>query len=239
MVFSEPVGEAQSARLNLGMGVGRGSLMASGNADSLIDADLRYIGTVDYEVQPGDETVINLSHSGQDVSAGFNFFGWTLGVDERDLHWNDSLAPDIPFNITINGGVGEQTIDLSGVQITSFTLNTGVGEAQITLPAIDNRVPVRLSGGVGKTVLNVPEGTLITADIDGGVGETVIDLPDNAAVRIDANGGLSRFDFPPSWTRVSGDDSNGVWESPAYATASIDERIEIEYDGGIGTLRVH
>lgn len=236
---SAPIAGAESATISVGMAVGPGSIYALNDSDQLIVGDLRYIGDVTFNATGGNVAQINLSHNGS-VNIGFDFLGWTVGVDDRDLHWNVGLTPSIPIDLTVDGGVGDNTFDLTGLQLTRLNFKSGVGDATITLPALDgSSMPVQINGGVGKTIVNIPNGTFLSASIDGGVGETDIDVPDNAPVRVETSGGLSSANVPSGWTRISGDDRNGVWESPAYAGAASDARIDISYNGGVGSLRVY
>jgi predicted membrane protein len=68
------------------------------------------------------------------------------------------------------------------------------------------------------------------------VGEVSIDVPDGAAVRIDANTGLGEIDVPSDYAQVSGDDNDGVWESPAYNSDA--RQVNISFNGGIGGLEI-
>lgn len=236
--LSEPVGEAASARMNLGVGVGNASVTALSDSNNLIEADLRYVGEVQFDVAAGAQTVVTLNHEQTTASSGFDFFGWTLALDPSDLHWNILLTPAIPIDLTLNGGVGTSHVDLSSLQITRLAINTGVGDSVVTLPDSDDVLPVSVNGGVGRTTLTLPEGAALIADINAGVGETFIDVPNDAAVRIQIEGGLGGVTLPSAWQRISGEDRNGVWESPTYGTAASNDRIEIDYNGGVGGLRV-
>ncbi|MBL8131389.1 MAG: hypothetical protein JNL42_05995 [Anaerolineae bacterium] len=236
--LNEPVGEAASARMNLGVGVGNASVAALSDSSSLIEADLRYVGDVRFDVTPGAQTVVTLNHEQTASTPGFDFFGWTLALDPSDLHWNILLTPAIPIDLTFNGGVGTSRVDLSGLQITRLAINTGVGDSVVTLPDSEGMIPVRVNGGVGRTTLTIPEGAALNADINAGVGDTTIDVPNDAAVRIQIEGGLGGVNLPSSWQRVSGEERSGVWESPTYDTAASGDRIEIDYNGGVGGLRV-
>ncbi|MBK8020543.1 MAG: hypothetical protein IPK19_03705 [Chloroflexi bacterium] len=238
MSIDEPLGDATSARMNLGIGVGTTTVSALQDSGSLIQADLRYAGDVQFNVEPGAQADITLSNSSSDANFGFDFFGWTLAVDERDLRWDVRLTPSIPLDLRVSGGVGSATVDLTGLQVTNVVINTGVGEQRITLPSGEGVLPVEISGGVGKTVLTIPAGAGVTADINAGVGETVIDVAGDAAVRLRADGGLGGVNVPAGWERISGEDRNGVWESPTFSDAATEDRIDIDYNGGVGSLRI-
>lgn len=237
LTTSEPLGSTQSARVNLAMSIGGGSVYALSDTDQLVTADLRYIGEANLDVREGSEALITLSNETTGNTQAFGFLGLTLG--ENDLYSHIGLSPSIPLELSVSGGVGSTSLDLSGLQLSNLNFNSGVGDTTISLPASADGLNIEINGGVGKNVLIVPEGATIRADISGGVGDMEIDLPDDAAVRVDASGGLNSFSFPASWTRVSGENDDGVWESPAYRDAAIGDRIEIDYNAGVGSLRVH
>jgi predicted membrane protein len=82
----------------------------------------------------------------------------------------------------------------------------------------------------------ISEGAAVELRVSGGVGETVIDVPAGAAVSIDASTGLGGVNVPSDYARISGDDDDGVWQSANYTDST--RQISIRYDGGVGGLTV-
>lgn len=234
---TEPLGAAQSAQVNLAMSIGEGSVYALSDGDQLVAADVRYIGEAELDVRGGSQAVVTLTNETNGSSQTVGFLGLSLG--ENDLYSHIGLSPTIPLDLTVSGGVGSTALDLSGLQLTRLQIHTGVGDTTITLPPTAEQLVVEINGGVGKNVLILPDGATIRASISGGVGDMEIDLAEDAPVRVDASGGLNSFVFPPTWSRVSGEEDDGIWESPAYRAASTEQRIDIDYNAGVGTLRVH
>jgi hypothetical protein len=240
--FSEPVGDATSARVSLNLGVADTTITPLSDSTDLISADLRYIGEVEFVAEGETEKVISLSQTDEGNDGSFTLFGLGWVFQEEDLDWNIGLSPEVPIDLSIKGGVGASNFDLSELQITDLDLSSGVGEINLSLPATSEPLDAQVSGGVGKISLTIPEGTGdINVDINGGVGETTIDVPDDAGVRIEVNTGVGVVNLPSSFTRTSGDDDNivgenGAWQSENFAEA--DQQIIITYKGGVGSLNV-
>jgi hypothetical protein len=134
---------------------------------------------------------------------GIGLFGsW---MDQRV--WTLELSPEIPLRLTVDAGVGEAEIDLSGLDLTELVLHGGVGRTVVTLPA-EGRGHVRMDLGVGENVLQVPEGV---------------------GVRIQVDGGLAPVTVPAGYTR-----GDGVYTSPGYATA--ESRVDVDISAGVGSI---
>ena len=241
--YSELVGEATSAQVNLDLSVGKATVQALSDSDKLIDADLRYVGDVNFKVtNSGSEKAVVLNAKNDSVQ-WFNFLGLSLnsGQDENDLRWNIGLSPNLPLDLRLSGGVGESTLDLSGLQLTRLSYNSGVGDTTVSLPG-SGSYSVDFNGGVGKLAVNFAEGAAVNANVDAGVGEITLDVPDDAPVRLKADGGLGGINVPANFIRVSGEDNglnrNGEWESASYSSADDNARITIDFNGGVGSLTV-
>ncbi len=234
-VVSEPLGDASRAEVRLDLSVGDANVRAAQDTNALITADVNYLGDLRFEVSGGDTRLVRLYNDNQQSTNFFTpFWGW--GNDEQRLRWDVALSPNIPIDLQVNGGVGESTLDLSDLQLTNLDVNTGVGGINVTLPAGDYTVDI--SGGVGGTDIRIDEGAALNITVNAGVGGTNIDVPEGMAVRLDANGGLGGVNVPGGWERISGERDEGVWQTVDYAAASADERITIDYNGGVGGLTV-
>lgn len=234
--FSEPVGDARTANVTLALSVGRATVDALDDSSDLIDANLTYVGEIDFQVEGETAKTIHLGQRGNvsttNLTGPFDFLGW-LGSDE--LYWDIGLSPAVALDLTINGGVGEADLDLSGLRLTALDVNTGVGEIDLVLPAAGGYTAA-VNGGVGEVRITITESAPLTLDINGGVGAVVVDVPDETAVRLEADTGLGGVTAPGWLHQISGDDDNGVWESDGYSTA--DSRITITFNGGIGGFTI-
>lgn len=239
--FSEPVEDATSARINLDLGVTNTTIRALSDSSNLIDADISYVGEVEFVAEGETEKVISLSQTDEGADFGFNFLG--LGFNDDELQWNIGLSPDVPLDLRINGGIGSATLDLSGLQITALDVNSGVGEVNLMLPAslpeAVRTLDAHIASGVGEFTITIPEGLDIALDINGGVGQFTIDVPEDAGVHVEADSGVGSVEV--SFPQISGDDDeflgeSGTWETENFAEAS--QQIRITFDGGVGGLTV-
>ena len=127
--------------------------------------------------------------------------------------WQISLTPDLPLELTIDGGNGATTADLAGLALSELTLDAGNGRTTASLPA--GRYTVRVDGGNGGISVTLPAGVAARVEYDEG------------------NGSVSVGDH---FARISGDGDEGVYETDDYATA--EERVLFIVDSGNGSVRI-
>lgn len=234
--YSAPLDDASSARVDLNLSVGTSTVRPLADSTNLIEADLRYVGEIDFRVEGGAERVVSLGQRGE-VNVGFNPFGFFLPWNgNNDLRWDVGLSPAVPMALSIHNGVGEANLDLSSLQLTSLSLNGGVGEIHATLPATRTPYRATVNNGVGEVSLTIMRGAALDLTVSGGVGGLTIDVPDGAAVRLTSQGGLGDLNLPGDLVRISGQDHEGVWETDGFSQAELP--ITIEYNGGVGGLTV-
>ncbi len=231
--YSEPLEGADSAQLDLNLSVGSVTVQALTDSNDLIDADMRYIGDVNFDVSSaGSEKYVTLTTSNE--NGGFyNFLGFTIG---DELRLDIALTPLIPLDLRLNGGVGETRLDLSDLQLSSLNIQGGVGETTISLP--NGGYAFLLDGGVGATTVNFAETGAVTATITGGIGGVTLNIPDGLPVRLESDGGLGGVNVSGDFEQISSDGDNGVWETANFREASDDARLIIELDGGVGGVNV-
>ncbi len=232
--YSEPVGNATSARVNLDIGVASTTVKALDDSNDLFKANIRYIGEVTFKVAGDTQKSINLSQT--ENTGSLDFLGW---FDQpRNLHWDVTLTKNVPIALDVNCGVSDTTLDLSGLQITDLRVNGGVGNVNVTVPNVDNSYNVNLNGGVGNLNVDVATGAAVQFDIKGGVGSVNIHVPDGVGVKLDANSGVGDIRVPSNYVKVSGGDKRvgeeGVWQTNDFETAK--RQVTIHYEGGVGSL---
>jgi predicted membrane protein len=237
--FEEPVGDATAATINVDLGVGRGTVTSLSDSNQLITADMSYAGEVEFNASGEAEKVVTLSFRNDEPVLNLDFLGLTFNQDETELYTNVSLSPNVPLDLDVNAGVGENTLDLAGLQLERLRVNSGVGKLTLTLPPTSEVIDVSINSGVGETFINVSEGAIFDADIHGGLGQTTIDLPEGAAIRLEATTGLGDIEVPGGFERIDSgnDDDRSIWQTANYEDTT--NRITIAYQGGIGQLLVH
>ncbi|MEO8084172.1 MAG: DUF5668 domain-containing protein [Ardenticatenales bacterium] len=129
--------------------------------------------------------------------------------DIRGRIWDLAVARGVPLAVTVDGGVGRYTLDLTDVTLTSLDLDIGVGNADATLPA-SGRIAVKVDGGVGSLTLHLPRGLAARVAADVGVG----------AVHVT---GIDKV-------------GDGAWETPDFDAAT--DRADITLDVGVGAITV-
>jgi hypothetical protein len=222
--YAEPINGAESVELEIAPGVAQLNLQAVSGLDNLFEADVNYRGEIAYDVDDDAEreiTLRNRSNSGLDGMLNFfDLFNVGEDLSTDDFQWDVDLNPGVPYDMRINGGVGELNLDLAALELTELRIEIGVGSVDLTLPEPVESYEVRVDGGVGRTVLNLPEGVPIRLEAETGVGD--LSIP----------GGFERISG--SGDSVVGDE--GVWETEGFDEGT--PHIEIEYTGGVGDLTI-
>jgi hypothetical protein len=236
--FSAPVESATSARVKLDLSLSDTNVKAVSTPDTLIDAELAFIGEVEFAVSGDQEKIVSLGNA---YNEWLNPANWRLFGPWEAMRWEVGLNPNIPLDLDIHCGLGRALLDLSNLHLTDLDVSGGVGEMELNLSSKGDHYNGRLKIGVGAFKLNIPSGTSADLQVRGGVGECVITLPADSAVRIRGRMGLGEVNMPARLTRVSGSNGDfvsqsGVWETSDFASA--ERKIVIDFDGGVGSLRV-
>ncbi|MEQ8675141.1 MAG: hypothetical protein RLP44_20555 [Aggregatilineales bacterium] len=241
--FTEPLDDAKSARVELDLSIGKTTISAlDGASDNLFEADVRHVGELDYHVSGTADKQVFLGQK-KGANAFFDSFKQALsklGKREQEglnLVWDIRLNPNVPLDLSIDGGMGLNKLDLSGVTLKRLEIDGGVGETHLTLPQSADGYTVDNDGGVGETTITVPENTSVKLTIDGGVGQTRIKLAEGTAARVISDGGIGDVKVPKNFKNIEkrGDfmGRSGTWETEGYSLSS--NQVEITIDGGIGS----
>lgn len=202
---SVELGSAKVVDAEIRMAVG--SLAVSGGAAKLMEGDFMY--------RPASwKPEISYSVEG---TAG------TLRVDQPDVkdvfpgsvrnEWNIRLNRDVPMDLSVKLGVGENKLVLGDMSLRSLTV----------------------VGGVGRTVVDLtgkPRNDL-RVDIESGVGDLTLRVPADAGVRVfGQEEGVGGLQVPSGFTkRPDGGMYNGIWD-----TATV--RIDVHVLRGVGSIVV-
>lgn len=173
---------------------------------------------------------------------------------------NLELNPRIPAEIHTETGVGEATLDLTGLQVVRLELESGVGGTEIHVlepnPAPCERLEItggvgsleitglgnlncrefRLRGGVGGTEIDLSGEWRQPgpAEIEVGVGGVEIDVPRDLPVIIEAKGSMfSEVSIPEEFER-----RGNRYFSPAARDKDEHDVLRIHIAAGIGGTQV-
>ena len=136
--------------LSLSLNAGAGRFRISGGSTTLVEAhsgdddvQLRYATSA----QPsGPRADVRIDQTGNR-----RFGGSTADVETR-------IASDVPTDLSVNGGAGVFTIDLSDVTLSRADLNVGAASLTLTLPKPTKEVVIDVNAGASTIMVVVPEG---------------------------------------------------------------------------------
>jgi hypothetical protein len=230
--FVEPLGEATSANVELNLSSAPSDIAALGEPANLVEAELRHAGEIDFAVSGTERKMVSLRQTG----SGPRFGPFTA----RDLRWTIGLSPEVPLDLFVNVRSGAASLMLAELRLDRFVLEGGSGAATVSLPS-GERYEAELRGTSGALRVDVAEGALVDLDartgsggmtlgigqgagvtmrLHSGSGSVAVDVPEGAAVRLEVrdrgSGGLNVLG---TMAQVSGDDREGVWQTPGFDEA--------------------
>ena len=199
------LGGAVRGEVELKPGVGRLRLAGGAAAGALLDGSVgEGSGLTVHQDLRGDGGAAR-GRLRADFRPGWFGIPWAGG----DPTWDLRLSDEVPLRLRADLGIGESTIDLTGVQLAGLEVEVGVGQSSLILPA-RGQFRGRIKGGVGQVRIRIAEGLAVSLRVKTGIG----------AHRL-----------PPSYEQ-----RGGVWYSPGYEGAA--ERADLEVEGGIGEVRI-
>jgi hypothetical protein len=200
--------------------------------DNLLVANIDYFGALDYSASGDPVRHISLSQHSSNVP-----FEVAIG---RQTRWDIGLSQTVPFDLSVDGGSGSANIDLSSVQLSSFSFDQGSGSFDVTLPVSSTEYTVEATGGSGRMRIELPDQTSMTVHVIGHSGTIIINAPGSSGVRLEVlNAGSGSVGFVAHGLKVSSTgDKEGVWETPGYESAAY-KLVIICDDLGSGSFAVH
>ncbi len=246
--FSESLDGAESAIVRLDMDYGDTNLGALSDSNDLIEAEITHGGTVSFSAVGGDRRTVSLDLDAR--NGQFLFINpSTMGQTVSEI----GLSPDVPTDLEIDHGSGNGDYELGDLQLIDLEMDVSSGDVTASLPAGDYTVAVDVSSGAvdftsaagsdldvtmdvssGRLDFSFAEQTNAQVDVDLSSGSVNIELPDGVGVRIAGSASSGSIRVPKGYVRISGEDDDGVWESPDYGTA--DYTIEITFDVSSGSF---
>jgi hypothetical protein len=199
-----PLEGAEQARLRIDHGLGQVKVSGHTTGNALLSGT--FGGGLDSRIKRDGSTLdVRLK-----VAEGeFPWFDWWGG---SSLNWDFALNRAIPISLSVNGGAGEAIFDLADTHVTDLTYKAGLGTSRVTLPARAGQTQVKVEGGVGTLILQIPEGV---------------------AARIKAEVGIGKVSVDESRFPAAGE---GRYQSANYETA--ENKADIVFEGGVGTTTI-
>ena len=202
--LSAPKDGAESARIDLSLSSWPVEINTLQDSEDLITASLDYSGTLNWRAsRTGSVAEVILQH--QQV---FSF----AQIFNQDAKWQFAISPDLPMELTLDGGSGSVAANLSELQLTSFGYEGGSGPTNLVLPADFGDNPDKLhqrriwlvahqfakmvaisqmilEGGSGSYNLTVDAPATLNLNLDTASGSGYIKLAENTSADIMLDGG--------------------------------------------------
>ena len=222
--------DVETAVVSLDLGALGADVTGLDGGENVLEGTLNIAGDLDFrERMQGSEAVVSLGES----QSGWWFGSWVVSGNQPP--WQIGLSRTVPLDLTVDIGSGQTDLALGSLLLSDLLVDVGSGATNVQLPGGD--YDVRLDGGSGKVVMTLPQDGRHEIEIDGGSGAMDLFLPSNMAARIELDSGSGRISLGDRFERISGDDEDGVWETPNY-DAYGDNVILIILDGGSGAISI-
>ncbi|MDD5369536.1 MAG: DUF5668 domain-containing protein [Anaerolineaceae bacterium] len=231
--FITPISAAQSASVLLAFSDSPVTITALSDSQNLIDAQLTYVGTINFHSSGTTKKTVRLSRNEADFLL-LNPLYW-----DPSLNWQIGLTTRIPLDLSVDGGSGDSQVDLSRLVLQKLKVVMGSGASHFTAPIAGNSLNIQVSGGSGAMEWTIPDGASFTMRLSGGSGSIHIQLPALPAVRLEVrNSGIGEIKYPNEWLkRFGGRADEGAWESPNYRQSPRKIEIIITHVGS-GSIQI-
>ncbi|WLD94190.1 toast rack family protein [Alkalihalobacillus sp. AL-G] len=181
--------------LDVTVEMGIGKLKLSGRSEQIMEGTFKYRGdelepTMDY-AKEGEKGTLVISQ--KSVSKWGQFFS-------AKQDWDFSLNNQLPLSLCIEIGTGKSELDLSDLNLQKLSIDAGVGESVIDLTGEwSTSFKAEMNTGVGKTKIILPKKVGARLTLSKGVGKINADYfmmvgdayqnqaYDDADVKIDIN----------------------------------------------------
>ncbi|MFL5648490.1 MAG: hypothetical protein ACJ776_08875 [Chloroflexota bacterium] len=130
---------------------------------------------------------------------------------DHPSRWTIGLSAEVPLDLKLDVGASRTQLDLAEMRLRSLDLQTGASETHVRLPRAGGLTRVTANAGAASLTFEVPAGVAARIRTRMALGSAQID----------------ETRFPPAV---------GGYESPEFATAT--DRVEIDVQGGVGSLRI-
>jgi hypothetical protein len=163
---SQTVERGDADAVNVEIQMGAGKLDVSGGASELLEASFTYnVEELNPKATSADGR-LEVKDSGVDV-------GITSLVDLAEFRneWDLRFNEDVPMEMIIELGLGPSNLSLGALNLTSLSINGGAGEVTIDLTGDwRNNLEARIAGGLGDIHLRLPTDVGVRLEVDTGIG---------------------------------------------------------------------
>ena len=202
--IDQPIQNAQSVNVVLKPAVAALNVQSFNGNQVLIQGTIRHA--------QGEQFLSNYQVSGSEgtytLESKGNFVAYPP-VSSSRWSWDLKINSQVPIDLQTALAVGDVSLDLRGLKVTSLDSSMAVGRITIYLPS----------------------GTSFTGKISGAVGETVIILPKDVGLHVRADTALAVFNGPADFNNLGHDHT-----SPNYNSAA--NKVDLTIGQAIGIVTV-
>jgi len=221
--YIEEASGIEEARLEVVMEAGEIRMSALNDSANLFEADLTWIGDLEYSRIDDTEHIYRIAHSNRHqnpLEQFFSFMDVAGNWESEPVIWDIELNDSRSLDLDVRNSAGVIDLDLRTINLSNLFVRGSAGEVTLSLPE-----PAQS----------------YTVEVVNNVGATQITLPPNANVEIIAGIDAGTIAVSPALVRVEYDENNEVGESGIWRSAGFDAEsptITINYTGGIGELSI-
>lgn len=194
---------AKAEQVSAEIHMGAGELSIEGGAKELLDAEFDYNVAewkpeVRYEGEGGFRGKLVVRQGAGSVTLG--------DVKNR---WRLKLAENVPLDLSVHCGAGENKLDLSRLDLRRADVHLGAGSVEMDLRGQPKRdLTVDINGGVGEAKIRVSADSNVIATARGGIGEIDVRGMEKrggeyvtdkkmakATLRLNVKGGIGRIEI--------------------------------------------
>jgi hypothetical protein len=143
--------------------------------------------------------------------------------------WTVVLPRDTAIRLEARANGGESRIDLRGANLASLSVEENAGSVDLDLRGAAVSGNAEIEVNFGSATVRLPEGGL-TGQLTVNAGSAALCLPAGAGLRVRLESIAASNDFAAHGLI----ESNGGWETPGYAAASV--RMDLQADVNAGSL---
>lgn len=220
----------ETAFVSLDLGSLGADVTGLDSSQNVLEGTLSVAGDLDLRQDvEGSEANISLSES----RSSFWWGSWV--VNEQQPPWQIGLSRTTLLDLTVDVGSGQTDLELGSLRLSDLYVDYGSGAINLQMPGGD--YDVRLDGGSGKLVATLPRDGRHEIEIDGGSGAIDLFLPPIMEARVELDSGSGRVSLDDRFEQISGDDEDGVWQTPNYDPDGANS-ILLFIDGGSGAISI-
>ena len=163
--FSEPLGDLQSAEVEINFGAGK-LIISSLPEDSS--------NFVEARADDGGLTKeLNRSAGRGTLKLSMERKWWRWG--DVSVTWEVKLSRTLPLELIVKSGASDMELNLTDLKMGEFRLDTGASRANVVMPAKAGLTRASITAGAANVTITIPEGVAARVKTDTGLASIDVD----------------------------------------------------------------